>query len=98
MEKKLNWYEEFIEEPIRDIVKLLRENGFNTECSCGHDMYIQCQYVIDYEIKRLYDLIYLYLYDKKVPINFEINVLIQVIDGHPYPSLEVKFKKEIKEE
>ncbi len=33
----MDWYEENIEEPIRPLVHLLRENGFNTECSCGHE-------------------------------------------------------------
>lgn len=97
----MDWYEEYIEEPVRDVVKLLRNNGFNTECSCGHEMYVQCQYVIDYEIKRLYDLVWNYLYNKKVPIDFTIDVVVQVIDGKPYPSLEVRFgfenvKKETK--
>lgn len=48
-----DWYKENIEEEIRDIVRLLRDNGINTECSCGHDMYIQCQYVNDEEIDKV---------------------------------------------
>jgi hypothetical protein len=40
----MNWYEKYIEKPIRPLVKLLRDNGYNTECSCGHKMYVQCQY------------------------------------------------------
>jgi len=35
-----NWYKD-IEKPIKDIVYLLRNNGFNTTCSCGHKMYIE---------------------------------------------------------
>lgn len=35
------WYN-FIEEPVREIVRALRNAGINTECSCGHDMTIQC--------------------------------------------------------
>ena len=35
-----DWYLN-IEEPIRDIVKLLRNNGWNTTCSCGHEMTIE---------------------------------------------------------
>lgn len=88
----MGWLEDIIEEGIRSEVKLLRDNGFNTECSCGHEMYVQCQYVIDYEIKRLYDLIYNYLYENKKPINFEINVVVEVMDGHPYPTMQIKFK------
>jgi hypothetical protein len=44
----MTWYEEFIEPEIRSIVKLLRDNGINTECSCGHKMWVQFQ-VIDNE-------------------------------------------------
>jgi len=32
----IDWYEN-IEAPIRDIVKFLRNNGVNTECSCGYE-------------------------------------------------------------
>jgi len=86
-----DWYEENIEEPIRDVVRLLRDNGFNTQCSCGHEMYVQCEYTIDYEIKRLYDLLRCWLYAKGIPVDFTIDVRIDVRDGHPYPSLEVRF-------
>jgi len=35
------WYRKYIEEPVRDIVYILRNNGFNTTCSCGHNMTIE---------------------------------------------------------
>lgn len=41
----MNWYEEKIEEPIRELVKSLRDNGINTEQSCGHRMFVQCQFL-----------------------------------------------------
>lgn len=37
----MNEFWKGIEEPIRDAVRLLRDNGFNTTCSCGHKMYIE---------------------------------------------------------
>lgn len=86
MGKSMNWYEG-LEEPIRNTVKLLRDNGFNTECSCGHEMYVQCEYLVDGEIKRLHDLLYNSDYR-----NYIINVTVQVMDGHMYPSLEVRLK------
>jgi len=57
---KTNWFEENIEEKIRPTVKLLRDNGFNTECSCGHKMYVQCQWPMndDGEFFRLDQLLY----------------------------------------
>jgi hypothetical protein len=35
-----DWYER-IEPEIRELVRLCRNNGFNTTCSCGHEMYIE---------------------------------------------------------
>lgn len=52
-----DWYEENIEEPVRDLVMLLRDNGFNTECSCGHEMYIQCQLLDVEELERVINLL-----------------------------------------
>ena len=34
-----------IEKSIRDAVRLLRDNGFNTVCSCGHKMYVDIELV-----------------------------------------------------
>ena len=85
-----DWYEERIEEPVRDIVKLLRDNGFNTECSCGHNMEVQCQYLIDGEFFELHKLIYNYLYEKGEKVDFEIDVRHVVTDGHSHSSFDVK--------
>jgi len=71
-----SWYDK-IEPPIRDVVKLLRENGFNTESSCGHDMYVQCQYAPDGEIQRLH-----YLLSSAGFKNYNIIVTHQVIGGN----------------
>ena len=35
-----DWYSQ-IEPEIRDLVRLLRDNGFNTTGSCGHEMWIE---------------------------------------------------------
>lgn len=65
-----DWYEKAIEEPIRNLVKLLRDNGYNTFCSCGHDMYVEMEYYsTDEEIRRLYDLLVVNGYT-----DFEIDV------------------------
>ena len=84
--KKYEWYN-CIEEPIRDLVFLLRNNGFNTESSCGHEKYIQCQYILDGEFMELNKLISCYLYEHKMPLNYRIELTIAVINGHQYPSL-----------
>lgn len=38
-----DWYEQHIEPEVREVVRALRNNGINTTCSCGHEMYIECQ-------------------------------------------------------
>jgi len=55
----LDWYEEAIEKPIRDLIKTLRNNGFNTFCSCGHypNPYIQIEWYSDDDITRLWNLL-----------------------------------------
>ena len=54
----MDWYEEHIEEPIRGIVKTLRDNGFNTTCSCGHEMYVEGDIIADYELQRLHKILW----------------------------------------
>lgn len=85
-----DWYSENIEEPLRELIKYLRNNGVNTECSCGHDLYIQCQYIPDGNIKEIQNLIYNWLNEYNEKINFKIKIIIEVIDGKIYPTLEIK--------
>jgi hypothetical protein len=40
--KRPNLYDE-LEPPIRPLVRLLRDNGFNTVCSCGHGMWVELE-------------------------------------------------------
>jgi hypothetical protein len=51
----MTWYEENVEEPIRPLVRLLRDNGYNTFSSCGHDMNV----IMDYKnsMIKLMDLL-----------------------------------------
>jgi hypothetical protein len=52
----MNWYEQVIEEPIRNIVRILRNNGINTISSCGHRMWIECEvYDAEAELRKIYD-------------------------------------------
>ena len=37
----LNSFYRNIEAPIRPLVRLLRDNGWNTTCSCGHGMWVE---------------------------------------------------------
>lgn len=85
----LDWYEYNIEEPVRDLVKHLRNNGINTECSCAHEMYIQCQFIPDGSIHELHRLLYCYFTKKKEKVNFEINMNHKVVNGCQYSSLHI---------
>ena len=51
------WYFQ-IEKPVRDLVKLLRNAGFNTTSSCGHKKYIQMEWYVHEDIHRLYSLLW----------------------------------------
>jgi len=57
----VDWYEKNIEEPIRNLVRLLRENGYNTDCSCGHlpKPYIQIDWhgYDTFKLNSLYNLL-----------------------------------------
>ncbi len=53
----MNWYEKYIEEGIRNAVKLLRDNGFNTFYSCHHAMVVECESYESGDIERLYNLL-----------------------------------------
>lgn len=82
----MDWYEENIEPEIRPVVKLLRMNGFNTECSCGHEMTVQSQFISDGESKRLDDLLF-----NNGFRNYEINIIIKRNDGHLNSYLIINF-------
>lgn len=81
----MDWYEEYIEEEIRPLVKLLRDNGVNTTCSCGHDMYVECDFLPDKEVQRLDNLLFDHGYR-----DYEINFNIKRVDGHLYPNLRIE--------
>jgi hypothetical protein len=57
MPRKLNEFYEGIEAPIRKLVKLLRDNGWNTTCSCGHGMWVELDIVGGQEMEVLRDFL-----------------------------------------
>jgi len=48
-----------IEQPLRKLVKLLRDNGFDTFCSCGHlpRPYIQLGWSANFAIHKIFYLL-----------------------------------------
>ncbi len=57
-----NWYEN-IEEPVRELVRLLRDGGINTTCSCGHDMYVQADVLPDASLKIIHDTVFNWMHE-----------------------------------
>lgn len=51
-----DWYD-CIEPNIRDTVKLLRNNGINTVCSCHHSMMIEAESYVDGEVTEIANLL-----------------------------------------
>ena len=91
-----HWYKDKIEDPLKDMVKELRNNGINTECSCGHDMYIQCQYIPDGSFYEVHKIVWNYLSMNKGvfgydTVDFDIEVSHQVRGGHFCSSLGITF-------
>ncbi len=81
------WYETAIEPEIRDVVRLLRDNGFNTECSCGHEMYVQCQFIVDGSVGDLDRLLF-----NAGHRDYVIHVEIRRLAGHIYNTMQVDFR------
>ena len=52
-----DWYEQNIEEGIRETVRLLRDNGINTTSSCQHVMAIEAENYESSEIEKIYNLL-----------------------------------------
>lgn len=78
----MKWYDEHIEEPIRQMVKLLRDNGFNTTCSCGHKMYVEGIINIDGDIQIMHKLLYDYCCENKIEPNYKIDICVRVEKGY----------------
>lgn len=81
-----NWYD-YIEPGIKPMVKLLRDNGFNTICSCEHEMYVECEMTTDGKLKRLDDLLF-----NNGFRNYSIIFEVRRIEGHSYSSIRVEFR------
>ena len=81
-----DWYKERIEPGVREIVRLLRNNGVNTECSCHHKKYIQCQFPMDDDVRRVD-----YLLFNNGFRNYKIDIHITREDGHLRQGMNIEF-------
>ena len=83
----IDWYKENIEEGISFPVKLLRDNGINTECSCEHEKYIQCQYINDGHIRHIDNTLFNAGFR-----NYFIELHLTREDGHLRTYVDIKFE------
>ena len=88
-----HWYDS-IEPEIRDIVRVLRNKGINTFCSCEHDMTIECE---SYDSTNEADVIYNCLVgdfnvkEYKATLTFDYNK-----NGYYFKKWNIEIKKEDK--
>ena len=71
-----DWYLE-IEEPIREIVRALRDKGINTTCSCGHKMYVEADIIPDGMLQTIHKTLYNYLAEDEREIKYTITITLE---------------------
>ena len=72
----MSWYFE-IEEPIRELVRVLRNNGINTTCSCGHEMYVEADVIPDGQLFKIHKTVFSYLAEKGLPTKYSIDIHLE---------------------
>ncbi len=96
--EKGDWYDQHIEDPLKGIVRYLRNNGINTICSCGHKMRIDCYSHLGHEVPELHKLVWAYLYEHPGELGydgvfFSISLNHNVMDGHAYTTMALHLGK-----
>lgn len=78
-----NWYNDNIEDPLKEIVRFLRNRGVNTTCSCGHAMFIESDYSMGGSLLDLHTDLYNFICEKfgSDKTNYKIEVRISVEKG-----------------
>jgi len=71
-----DWYEENVEPGVRDVVRLLRDNGFNTVSSCDHDMSVTMEWYMPATVQYLAEFLVEHGFD-----GFAVVAKIGVVDG-----------------
>ncbi len=77
----MDWYEERIEEPIRDIVRELRNNGINTTNSCGHEMSVEGDFIPDGALEHIHRTLHNYFFERNIEPNYSIDIRLDCERG-----------------
>jgi len=73
----MNEFYSDIEEPIREVVRVLRDNGVNTTCSCGHKMYVEADIIPDGQLEVIHRTLFNYLSEHGLPTKYSIDIHLE---------------------
>ena len=73
----MNVFYQAIEEPIKDIVRTLRDNGINSTCSCGHDMYVEADIISDGTLMVIHKTLFNYLSQAGKEVKYTITITLE---------------------
>ena len=77
MMTKINGFYNDIEPEIREIVKVLRDNGINTTCSCGHKMYVEADVIPDGTLQVIHKVLFNHLTEQKHNLKYTITIVLE---------------------
>lgn len=66
-----------IEPEIRDIVRVLRDNGVNTTCSCGHQMYVEAEIVPSGMLQVIHNTLFNYFTETGRVPSYTITITLE---------------------
>jgi len=66
-----------LEPEIRELVRVLRDNGINTTSSCGHKMYVEADVIPDGLLHTMHRAVFNYLAETKQDISYSITVTLE---------------------
>ena len=76
-----DWYSQ-IEEPIRGLVKVLRDNGVNTTWSCGQKMAVEATIIPDGQLNTIHRAVFDFLIEENKELDYTIDIHMAVNSGH----------------
>jgi len=75
-----DWYDN-IEEPVRELVRRLRNEGINTTSSCGHEMYVQADIFPDAALQIIHNTVFNWASETNEAPEYTIEISLTVTRG-----------------